>query len=401
MNFKFLKNLKNYWQDKQLNWLSFIFIIFLDIFVLINLFQWLDFQKKIVTNPDEIHPYSCINLLEQYNDNEIIFNNIINTYNNKMYYWNNDYYINKETISEQCDTIFNKEKEIQENNDIKNLMWKIKSLDKWIEEKTTKIYNLKEEYNTTLIEKWVNQNEELSITEATAETTKSIMNNLESEKKTLEEERLLLKNELLKNTKIIELQNYIENNKDFIKKDLANKEVLYKVKKTFFEFIFLLPVIFTFFYLYSRYSKKWISIYTLIFSHMIVVSLITLFIKIVVFIIDILPFHLLEFLIDFLEDIKLIALWNYFLIILWIFITIWLVYLSQKKIFSKERHIKKKVKNNECIHCWYKVNYEKDNFCQWCWKQIKEKCKVEWCEWNYIIWTNHCSICGQKTQEII
>ena len=55
---------------EPLNFLSIIILIALDIFVLINIFQGLDFQTKQLTSPREAIPYACQNFTNKNYNNQ-------------------------------------------------------------------------------------------------------------------------------------------------------------------------------------------------------------------------------------------------------------------------------------------------------------------------------------------
>jgi hypothetical protein len=90
---------------------------------------------------------------------------------------------------------------------------------------------------------------------------------------------------------------------------------------------------------------------TLVSSHLLVVSFIPIFFKIIEMILDIIPKKLIKKIIDLLESLKLIAIWHYLVIALAVAVALFLIYIFQKKLFSREKLIERRISRSQCQNC--------------------------------------------------
>ena len=117
------------------------------------------------------------------------------------------------------------------------------------------------------------------------------------------------------------------------------------------QMIFLLPL-FAVFYIWNNASiRKDRGIQTLVSSHLLVVSFIPIFFKIIETVYDIIPKKLLKKLIDLLESLKLVALWNYLLIAVAVAAALFLIYIFQKKLFSRDKLMERRITKGLCQQC--------------------------------------------------
>jgi len=59
----------------------------------------------------------------------------------------------------------------------------------------------------------------------------------------------------------------------------------------------------------------------------------------------------LKKIIDLLESLKLVAIWHYLVIALAVAGALFLIYIFQKKLFSREKLIERRISKGECQHC--------------------------------------------------
>jgi len=81
----FYKNNFVYTGSEKLSKLTILFILFLDIFIFITIGLGIDFQIKVLNNPNVIFSQKCRNIVNSKNLND--FNNYVYTYEN----YNNKY----------------------------------------------------------------------------------------------------------------------------------------------------------------------------------------------------------------------------------------------------------------------------------------------------------------------
>jgi RNA polymerase subunit RPABC4/transcription elongation factor Spt4 len=123
------------------------------------------------------------------------------------------------------------------------------------------------------------------------------------------------------------------------------------VKRLGKQMVFLLPL-FAVFYFWSNTSiRKNRGIQTLVSSHLLVVSFIPIFFKIIDTVYDIIPKKLLKNLMDLLESLRLVAIWHYFVIALAVAAALFLIFIFQKKLFSREKLIERRIAKGQCQEC--------------------------------------------------
>ena len=66
---------------------------------------------------------------------------------------------------------------------------------------------------------------------------------------------------------------------------------------------------------------------------------------------DIIPKKLLKKLMDLLESLKLVAVWHYLVIAITVAAALFLIYIFQKKLFSREKLIERRITKGQCQEC--------------------------------------------------
>jgi RNA polymerase subunit RPABC4/transcription elongation factor Spt4 len=147
------------------------------------------------------------------------------------------------------------------------------------------------------------------------------------------------------------LQDLQEQDRQKLITDLRNLNFWYPVKRLGMQVIFLLPL-FAVFYAWNNASiRKNRGAQTLVSSHLLGVSFIPIFCKIIETVYDIIPKILLKKIIDLLESLKLVAIWHYLVVALAAAAALLLIYVFQKKLFSNKKLIERRISKGECQHC--------------------------------------------------
>lgn len=356
----FHKRLTKIKDSEPLSPLSFILIIFLDIFILVNIFIGLNNQVEQLVSPEEYIPSICRDIIineKWVEENRInkLSNIILNQY--RSYYYSEEDKNPKHPI---CVKIIERLEQFKKNEKLIELF---KDRDKLIT-KYNSYDSFQKENNSNVI----------TILRRIEFTNNKINNNSEVKKfwEIINEKTKLSKE---------------------LSSDLRKANFIFPIKRLLIEFLFLIPLLFIFIFWNNKSIKKGRHLQIFISSHLIVVALIPVFFEICHAVFEIIPKKILKTFIEFLESLKLIAIWHYILTIIAILITLFLIYFIQKKVFNKERLIKRRFIKKQCINCGKKINYEIE-FCPYCGNNQKIKCKN--CNNLTFKGCNYCTNCGSK-----
>lgn len=142
-----------------------------------------------------------------------------------------------------------------------------------------------------------------------------------------------------------------ESDREQLRTDLQKFNFWYPVRRLGMEMLFLLPL-FALFYLWNSASiRKDRPVQTLVSSHLLVIAVIPLLFKVIQTVYDILPKKFLRRLVELLEALNLIALWYYLAMALAIVASLAVIYIVQKKIFSRKKLLEKRIAHGLCQEC--------------------------------------------------
>lgn len=382
--------------NEPISKLAFVAIIFLDIFILITIFTWLEDHTRQMASVDDYIPYNCRDLViwaDKKSDIEkinLLKNYVI--YNTPFTPAKYDY--NQIPVSEihpVCGQVKIYLDEINfKNSSINDLYTSLNNL----EQKRNKIQEelnvIKSNYDTQILEKIANMD---SIAEKTQQDRLAKTDELAG----LDNEIKQIQSKILANDKFKWIWDYvIWNNGEkqkLLESDFAVAEFWYPIKRLFMELAFLLPLFIVFWIWNSRSIAKNSWVQSLISSHLLVIAFIPIFIKIIQAIFDIIPKRLIEQILEFLVSFKLLAIWYYVLVLLWILVGILVIYIIQKKIFSKEKLDEKRLSNGDCWNCWKHLP-PNSIYCPFCSAHQFKTCPG--CKKETPKTGKFCTICGFK-----
>jgi hypothetical protein len=206
-------------------------------------------------------------------------------------------------------------------------------------------------YDTSLLETLTDRNDAQTKVEATKNEFKHKADTLNILKNRI----VLLEQKINQDTKVKllwgNLQNLQEPDRKNLLNDLRRLNFWYPVKRLGMQMIFLLPLFAVFYFWNSLSITKSRGVQTLVSSHLLGVTFIPIFCKIIETIYDIIPRIFLKKIFDLLESLKLIAIWHYLVITIAIGAALFLIYIFQKKLFSNERLIERRISKGDCQQC--------------------------------------------------
>ncbi len=330
---------------------ALIIILFLDIFILTAIFNGLDQHTRQLSSPDDYIPYAC---------RDIVINrdwyptNRIDNLSGVVLSYGRSYYRAQEKKKDHhpvCAPYLDLLDRIKEDRDLGNVFEDRNRLLNETRDLQREIGNLKGAYDTSLLESIAKQTEGRANVEKIKKDVREKTNTLN----TLKGEVGALEQKINGNEQVKafweKLQALRQEDRERLKADLRTLYFWFPVKKLAMQMIFLVPI-FVIFYLWNNTSiKKSRGVQVLVSSHLLVVSFIPIFFKIIETIYDIIPKKLLKKIIDLLETLKLVALWHYLVIALAVAAALFLIYIFQKKLFSREKLIERRISRGQCQNC--------------------------------------------------
>lgn len=137
--------------------------------------------------------------------------------------------------------------------------------------------------------------------------------------------------------------------------ELRNANFWFPVRRLGMEMLFLLPLILVFGWWNSSSLRRRKPYQTLVSTHLLVVVFIPVLFKLIELVSEIIPHKLLKQLIEFLQSLKLVAIWHYAAMALGIGATLGIIYLVQHKLFSRERLLQRRIIRGQCQGCGEKL----------------------------------------------
>jgi hypothetical protein len=174
--------------------------------------------------------------------------------------------------------------------------------------------------------------------------------------------------------------------------DFRRINLTYPTKRLGLQILFLLPVIVLLFLWNSASIRKNRYLQTFISSHLLIVSFIPAFLQICQAVFDIIPHNIFKKVIKFLETWNLIAVWYYVLMVGAILLSLFLIYLLQKKVFTKERLARRRLEKRKCVDCGSPLPYQLQ-CCPFCGGSQNVTCKN--CHQETLQGASFCIQCGK------
>lgn len=178
-----------------------------------------------------------------------------------------------------------------------------------------------------------------------------------------------------------------------LRDELRRLDFWYPAQRLGMEMLFLLPLLAAFYFWNSRSIAAGRPFQTLVSSHLLVVACIPVIFKVLELVYDIIPRHLLRQLLELLESLKLVALWHYLLIIGAILAALALIYLLQKKLFSRERLLLRRIARGQCQACGLRLPRDK-RYCPACGASQYRTCRH--CQGLTLVHGRYCTQCGRE-----
>ncbi len=337
--------------DQPLGKAALVIIIFLDIFILVSIFNGLDAHTRQLSTPDAYIPYTCREIVvnRQWNPTNRIDNlSQIIISSSSSYYRVDEKKGNRHPV---CVPYLDLVEQIKNDRALVSIFEERNKAELEARELQREIDNLKGAYDTSLLE---------TIAKKRESRTKIGETRIDFHKKAADLDALKARIATLEQSingdpkiKLLweRLQGLQERDRQVLLSDLRTLNFWYPVKRLGMQMLFLLPLFFVFYAWNNASIRKNRGLQTLVSSHLLVISFIPILFEIIETVYDIIPKKLLKKLIDLLESLKLVAIWHYLVIALAVAVALFLIYIFQKKLFSRERLLERRITKGECQQC--------------------------------------------------
>lgn len=382
--------------DQPLAKAALVIILFLDIFILVSIFNGLDAHTKQLSSPDVYIPYTCREIVVNHQWNQT---NRIDNLSRIIISSSTSYYRDEEKKNERhpvCTPYIDLVDQIKNDKALISIFEERNKAEREASELQKEIDNLKGAYDTSLLETIAKKQESQTKVTATKEDFLKKAAALDKLKSKISESDQSINSDAKIKLLWENLQSLQEKDRQKLLSDLRKLNFWYPVKKLGMQLIFLIPLFIVFYVWNSASIRKNRGIQTLVSSHLLGISFIPILCKIIEAVYDIIPKKLLKQLIDLLESLKLIAIWHYLIIALAVGAALFLIYLVQKKLFSSERIgriIERRISNGDCQQCGKHLP-NGSTACPFCGFIQYQPCSS--CQSQMHVYGKFCRECGQK-----
>lgn len=370
-----------------------IVVLFLDLFILNAIFSGLAAHTSQLVTPYETIPQHCRDIIidQDWNqDNRLrSLATIASSYHQRYYYTQDKTAINDEHVV--CQPISTLLRTIKNDTTLADNLSSYQRIRNQTQQVKSELERSQAAYDTSLLETIANKQ---------AAPTDALDQQASEQKQRLNqliEQETIIKTQLAENHYIQQFFSLTEATTTAVKTELLSElrrlNFWYPLKRLAMEMVFLLPIIMLFYFWYSSSVKRNKPYQTLVSTHLLVVAFIPVIFKIMELVYDILPQKLLKHLIELLESFKLVAIWYYLMMVLGILATLALIYFLQKKIFSYQRLMNKRISKGQCQQCGVRLS-QHNKVCHACGFQQFRQCR--YCNSLTYVNSEYCIECGER-----
>jgi len=331
---------------------ALVIVIFLDLFILTAIFNGLGEHTRQLSRPEDYIPTTCREIVidRTWSPTNRVDHlaQLVNNANNSYYHPPAD---RQHAQHPACAPYLTLMDQIKQDKGLASSFDERGKAEREVQELQSRIDQLKGSYDTALLEAIAQQPEPATEIEATKAEFKQKNSRLNSLKVKITELETALNAEPKVAALWAKLQSSQAGDRQALLAELRTLNFWYPVKKFGMQMLFLLPL-FAIFYVWNSASIRGNrGLQTLVSAHLLVVAFIPIFCKLIEAIYDIIPKQLLHKLISLLTALKLVAIWHYLIIGLAIAAALFLIYLFQKKLFSRDKLIERRIAKGECQQC--------------------------------------------------
>jgi ribosomal protein L40E len=339
--------------NQPLSKAALVVIIFLDIFVLGTIFNGLANHTRQLESPNETIPTLCSDIVVDADWNPANrldrLAQLVTRY--RVYQTLPD--ARSETVPKHalCAPIVSAYLTILNDNTLAQDLEQMTRLDRQMRDVRAAQAKVKGAYDTKLLEQIASQPQANANVAAIRKESGDTTSALDS----LVEQRSALGARIEQDPRVqalyARIEGITETDRAALRAELKRLNFWHPAKRLGMEMLFLLPLLGVFYFWNARSIRADRHFQTLVSSHLLVVASIPVVLKLGELVHDIIPRRLLRQLMELLESWKLVAIWDYLVIAAAIMTALVLIYVLQKKLFSHERLMQRRIAKGLCQEC--------------------------------------------------
>lgn len=376
---------------------ALVIILFLDLFILISIFDGLGAHTAQLTSPDEHIPALCRDVVldADWNPTNRLdrLARLVSKYHTS--YFLPDPRVERQPLHAVCAPLVRAFKAVRDDEALARNLRDLVKLDQETRELRAELERVKGAYDTALLEAIARaQKMEARVT--------SLRQEIADKTRAMDElvhRQRLLGETIEQHERVRELYALVagvaEADRQTLRDDLRRLNFWYPVKRLGMEMLFLLPLFLVFYVWNARSIARNRPFQALVSSHLLVVVLIPVFFKVIELVYDILPRKLLRQVIELLESLKLVAIWHYLLIGVAVLTALALIYLFQRKLFSRDKLMQRRIAKGQCQHCGLHLPAG-SRYCTACGADQYRTCAG--CNELTLLHGKYCSACGRSAE---
>ena len=370
-------------------------VIFLDVFIIFSIFGGLHEHTRQLTTPNEWIPVYCRSALiaQVWNDTNRLerLAGQVNAYRERRYR-----VVTAQQHHTLCEQLLSRYDQIKRDRSISDQLKLLTNIGAEVKQLNTKLGLLDGAYQTKLLETIAEVDSPIA-----TDALQQQINLSTTELNSLADEKQQIETTLEQRQKIQELFEYLAaitpDDRELLAAEYRRLNFWYPAKKLGMEMLFLAPLVLAFYLWNATSIKNARPFQILVSSHLLVVVFIPIILKFGELLYDILPRKFLKNMIQLLESLGLVAIWYYLVIALAIIAASVMIYFFQKKLFSQEKEIAKRIAKGMCQNCGVRLG-ENSNACSQCGYAQYHDC--EHCGEPTFVLGAYCRVCGKQQHNL-
>lgn len=328
-----------------------VVVLLLDLFILMSIFDGLAAHTRQLTSPDETIPHTCRALVIDQTwtaDKRLGQLSTLATAGSANPYPPRD---SKTEHHPLCAPLLDQIARIQADKALVRLFETHQKVEREVRDQQLAIDRLKGAYDTSLLERMAGDTPgqtPVDASRAEFRTRTAALDSLKAQAATLAQ-TINARDDI--QALWATLEKAPEADRQQLRDDLQRLNFWFPVKQLGMQLIFLLPLFLIFYAWNSTSLRAGRGLQALVSAHLLVVSFIPILFKLVEAVYRIIPHRLLAALFEFLEAFRLVAIWHYLVMAAVIAAALLVIHVLQKKLFSRERLLERRIARGECQGC--------------------------------------------------